>query len=77
MTTINISLPDKLKTEAEALVKKGFYASFSDVVRDSLRKMIATYKYDRLLAEAKEDLKNGKATVLKNKEDIDNYFKKL
>ena len=77
MTTINISLPDKLKIEAESLVKKGFYASFSDVVRDSLRKLMAANKYDRWLAEAKEDLKSGRATVLRNKKDIDNYFKKL
>ena len=77
MTTINISLPDKLKIEAESLVKKGFYASFSDVVRDSLRKLVATSKYDRWYAEAKEDERTGRAVILKSQKDIDNYFKKL
>ena len=43
MTTINISLPKYLK--AQALVDEGFYSSFSDLVRDELRKIIASYKY--------------------------------
>jgi Arc/MetJ-type ribon-helix-helix transcriptional regulator len=77
MTTINISLPDKLKEQAETLVDNGFYASFSDLIRDSLRQIIAKSKYDLYAEEAKEDLKNGKAKVLKTRKAVDDYFKTL
>ncbi|MFC1727079.1 type II toxin-antitoxin system ParD family antitoxin [Patescibacteria group bacterium] len=75
MTTINISLPIKLKTQAEALVKGGYYASFSDLVRDSLRRLVEKSKYDLWLDEAKEDLRKGEAVVLKSDKEIDNYLK--
>ena len=70
-------MPDKLKIEAESLVKKGFYSSFSDVVRDSLRRLVAGNKYDRWLAEAKDDFKKGRATVLRNDEDVDKYMNSI
>jgi len=77
MTTINVSLPEKLKEQAETLVKSGFYASFSDLVRDSLRRLVSQSKYDLWVEEAKEDVRKGKAKVLKSKKDIDSYFKNL
>ncbi len=77
MTTINISLPEKLKDDAQNLVKKGFYASFSDLVRDSLRQIVEKSKYDLWYEDAKEDEEKGRAKVLKSGKDIDNYFKKL
>lgn len=77
MTTINVSLPEKLKDKAQELVDKGFYASFSDLVRDSLRQLMEKSKYDLWYEEALEDEKKGKATVLRSKKDIENYFKKL
>ena len=77
MTTINVSLPDKLKEEAEALIDLGLYVSFSDLVRDSLRRITTDAKYERLYRKARSDYKSGKAVVLKNKGDIDNFFKKL
>ena len=77
MVTINISLPDKLKEEGEDLIAAGFYASFSDLVRDSLRNSIEKVSLDRLYFEAKKDLKKGKATVLKNKKDIDKYMNSI
>lgn len=77
MVTINISLPEKLKDEAETLINSGFYASFSDLVRDSLRHAIFRNKYGLLTKEAKKDLKTGKAAVLKSDKNIDNFFKKL
>ena len=75
MATINISLPDKLKEQAESLVESGFYASFSDLIRDSLRQIIAKSKYDLWVDEAKDDLKSGKARVLKTGKAVDDYFK--
>lgn len=77
MVTINISLPDKLKEEGEGLIVAGFYASFSDLVRDSLRNSIEKVSLDRLYLEAKKDLKKGTATILKNKKDIDLYMKSI
>lgn len=77
MTTINISLPVQLKTEAKALVDEGFYVSFSDLVRDALRNLVFKSKYDLLYRQAKEDEKNGEAVVLKNKKDIDKYMKSI
>jgi Arc/MetJ-type ribon-helix-helix transcriptional regulator len=77
MTTINISLPTQLKSEAEELVENGLYVSFSDLVRDSIRKLIADAKYDMLYLQTKRDYKNGKATVIKSQKDIDDYFEKL
>lgn len=73
MTTINISLPEQLKKEADSLIGAGYYASFSDLVRDSLRRVI----YDGWYQEAKKDEKSGKAIIFKSKKDIDNYFKKI
>lgn len=43
-TTINISLPNQLKAQADKLVKYGFYASFSDLVRTALRREIERHK---------------------------------
>jgi len=74
MATINISLPEKLKDQAQALVKGGFYASFSDLVRDSLRQIVSKNKYDLWAEEAKEDLKEGRAVVLRNKKEIEEYM---
>ena len=74
MVTINISLPEKLKDQADALVRSGFYASFSDLVRDSLRLVVSKNKYDIWAEETRKDIKEGKAVVLKTKKDIKEYF---
>lgn len=77
MVTINVSLPEKLKKDAEELIHTGFYVSFSDFVRDSMRASLEKHQLDRLYEGAKEDERSGRATILKSKKDIDNYFKKL
>jgi len=77
MTTINISLPEKLKNQAEILVESGFYASFSDLIRDSLRQIIARSKYDLWFEEAREDLKEGRAVTLKSKGTIDDFLRTI
>ncbi|OGM05046.1 hypothetical protein A2715_03530 [Candidatus Woesebacteria bacterium RIFCSPHIGHO2_01_FULL_39_32] len=74
MVTINVSLPEKLKNQAETLVRGGFYASFSDLVRDSLRKVISQSKYDLWAEETRKEIKEGKAITLKTKKDIKKYF---
>jgi len=77
MTTINISLPDKLKTKAQTLVDSGYYSSFSDMVRDALRRLVQKDKYTLWADDGMEDLKKGRATVLKNKKEIKKYFDNL
>ena len=74
MSTINISLPEKLKADAEVLIKKG---SFSDLVRHSIRELVSINRYDRWAAEAKEDLKKGRAVVLRNEKEIDEYMNSI
>jgi len=41
MATINISLPDKLKIQADDLVDQGYYVSFSDLIRTALRDLMS------------------------------------
>lgn len=77
MLTINISLPAKLKSQAENLVKSGYFASFSDLVRDSLRRSIEINKYDLWADEAKKELKSGKAKVLRSTKDVEEFVKSL
>lgn len=77
MTTINISLPDVLKKEADAAIKAGYFVSFSDLTRTALRQMLRDYKLDRMVAEAKADYKAGRGTILRSKKDIEEYFAKL
>lgn len=75
MNTINISLPSQLKLEADGLIRKGYFVSFSDLVRTALRKLIAESKYDLWSMQAKEEYERGESVVLENPTDIDKYFK--
>ena len=76
MTTINISLPSALKSQAETLVTEGYYASFSDLVRDSLRRVIGTFELEILAKETKLAEKLGKTKTLKNKKDVASFVGK-
>ena len=77
MNTVNISLPVKLKKQAQELVDGGYYASFSDLVRDSLCQVLVKNKYDLIADEAEENMKKGKGVLLENENDIDEYFDSL
>ena len=77
MATVNISLPEKLRDEAQILIKGGYYSSFSDLVRDSIRQIVSKGKYDLWVQEAKNDLKSGKAKVLRSPREIEDYMKSL
>lgn len=77
MNTINISLPSQLKLEADGLIKKGYFVSFSDLARTALRKLIAESKYDLWSTQAKEEYERGESVVLENPADIDKYFKSM
>lgn len=75
MDTINISLPSQLKGQADELIHQGHFASFSDLVRTALRKIIAESQYDVLIREALKEHAKGKTTVLTSAADIRRYIR--
>ena len=58
MKTINISLPDKLKSHADNLIKQGYYASFSDLVRTAIREVMSKQMEDKNYTEITPNLKS-------------------
>lgn len=81
MTTVNISLPSKLKQQAQELVNEGYYASFSDLIRDALRNTLSLNsnksKYDVWAEEAWQEHLKGKTKTLKNEKDVEDLFRSL
>ena len=77
MKTINITIPEKLKDDAQSLVRLGYYASFSDLTRSAIRRLIQIDDLDKILLETKKDQKNNKATVLTSEKDIDTFFETI
>ena len=54
MTTMNISLPDEMKSFVDEQIKKGNYSSVSEYIRDLIRdaqKQAARERLDALLLE--------------------------
>ena len=74
INTINISLPNQLKLQAERLINAGYYASFSDLTRTALRSIISSSQNDLWADEAESEMKSGKTKILKNQKDINNYL---
>jgi Arc/MetJ-type ribon-helix-helix transcriptional regulator len=77
VTTINISLPKKLKEAADALVAGGEYASFSDLARSAIRDAVLERRYEAIIAESKREEALGTATVLNGPKDIDEFMRKF
>lgn len=77
MNTINVSLPTQLKDQADGLISRGYFASFSDLVRTALRKVISDSQYDLLANEALKEYRQGKATVMGNRRAIRAYLTKV
>jgi putative addiction module CopG family antidote len=82
--TINISLPKSLNTLARQQVQTGYYSSVSEVVRDALRKLFLTSsiptikmskKAEKTFLQARKDHAEGKTTLLKNINDLDDLMK--
>jgi len=81
LTTINISLPEKMYKDVRSLAKNQSYSSVSEVVRDALRKLMNTsysidstpqYLVDAAIAAEKEPVQDD--VMLESEEDIDSYF---
>lgn len=76
-TTVNISLPTNLKKDADSLVADGYFASFSDFARTTMRQGIRDMRYGELYEQAKLDVAMGKTKELKGKEGIDAFINDL
>lgn len=77
MTTINISLPTQLKAQSQLLIDQGYFASFSDLVRSALRTTLEKSRYEVWAQEARDDMSQGRATILRNEADINTFVDEL
>lgn len=77
MSIINISLPVKLKSEAQLLVDEGYFSSFSDLVRTALRDLLQEMRLSQLANTAKKDYYAGEFKDLTSKEEVEKYIKSL
>jgi Arc/MetJ-type ribon-helix-helix transcriptional regulator len=80
---VNVLLPEKLMKEAKALVEKGYFGNFSEIVREGLRREILSYRFglgeltekDRMLLEwVKQEEASGN---LLSEEDMRKHGLKL
>lgn len=56
METVPAKLTEKLIYEAEELIKEGWYANKSELIRDAVRELIKKLKSERLESAIKEDI---------------------
>lgn len=70
-TTINISLPETLKGEVEAIIAKDGYGNVSEFFRDLIRNHIKDREQARIDALLIEGLQSGPSTPM-TKADFDN-----
>ncbi|MFH1289808.1 MAG: ribbon-helix-helix domain-containing protein [Nanoarchaeota archaeon] len=59
METVPTKLTGKLVAEIEAIVKEGWYANKSELIRDAVRDLIKRLKIERLESAVREDIKWG------------------
>ncbi|HUD19723.1 MAG TPA: type II toxin-antitoxin system ParD family antitoxin [Patescibacteria group bacterium] len=77
--TVNISLPKQLAKAAREQVKKGYYGSLSEVIRDALRRLLEpeipiipmNKRQITLVDQAWKDYKAGKTTPINKIDDLD------
>lgn len=77
--TVNISLPKKLADLARDQVKRGYYGSLSEVIRDALRNLfepkiptiMMNKRQVRMVKQAWKDHESGKTIPIKSREDLD------
>tara|TARA_Y100000031_G_C7972344_1_gene270949 strand:+ start:303 stop:494 length:192 start_codon:yes stop_codon:yes gene_type:complete len=56
MITVPTKLTERLVLEAEELIKEGWYANKSELIRDAVRDLISKTKMERLEKAIKEDV---------------------
>ena len=59
MQTVPAKLTERLVMEAEELIKEGWYANKSELIRDAVRNLINKTKMQRLEKAIKEDIQWG------------------
>ncbi len=59
METVPAKLTERLIREADELVKEGWYANKSELIRDAVRDLIQKIKAQRLEAAIKDDVEWG------------------
>lgn len=59
METVNAKLTEKLIQEADEIVKEGWYANKSELIRDAVRELIRKIKAQRLEECIREDVMWG------------------
>jgi len=56
METVPAKLTEKLIYEADELIKEGWYANKSELIRDAVRELIRKLKAERLESAIKDDI---------------------
>jgi putative addiction module CopG family antidote len=59
METIPAKLTNKLVNEVDGLIKEGWYANKSELIRDAVRNLIRRVKAERMEEAIKEDVQWG------------------
>lgn len=59
METVPAKLTKKLVLETDELIKEGWYANKSELIRDAVRELIRKIKAERLESAIKEDVEWG------------------
>jgi len=59
MLTVPTKLTERLVLEAEELIKEGWYANKSELIRDAVRDLINKLKLQKLEKSIKEDIEWG------------------
>jgi len=89
-STINITLPDRLKQEIDSRVRGGMYASVSEFIRNAVRRALTSRddipfgeafstEAENLILQAEEETiaRPNNSTVLNSTKDIDRYLDSL
>lgn len=70
ITTMNISLPDTMRTQVEKEIEVSGYGSSSEFFRDAVRELLKKRQEERLEALLLEGIESGKSTPF-TKQDLE------
>jgi len=59
MKTVPAKLTNRIVTEMEELIKQGWYANKSELIRDAIRELVKKQKVAQLESAIKEDIQWG------------------
>jgi len=68
-TTLNISMPPKLFSKVESIVKNNNYSSISEFIRDAIRVWEEEQLYKSIM-ESRKELAQGKGKKLRSLKDL-------